>query len=154
MEEADSTRIAPNLNVELQNGQVVRVTVAYDLEAKDLVVLTPARSIDCQELPLSADTARLGQLVMLLGFADIGGAVDSLSASPGYVVNVTPEFEADFIVAATSNFGGSGSPVLDAQGQVIGMMGGLMAFKQDTDGNYIFDYTPTMWAIDVVSHLR
>ena len=154
VEESGSTRIAPNLNVELQNGQVVRVTVAYDLEAKDLVVLTPARSIDCQELPLSDDTARLGQLVMLLGFPDIGGAVDSLSASPGHVVNVSSGFRSDFLVAATSNFGGSGSPVLDDQGQVIGMVGGLSAFRQDSDENYIFDYTPTVWAIDVVSHLR
>ena len=125
VEELDSTRIAPNLNIELQNGQVVRVTVAYDLEAKDLVVLRPARSIDCQELPLSDDTARLGQLVMLLGFPEIGGAVDSLSASPGYVVNVAGEFTADFLVAATSNFGGSGSPVLDDQGQVIVWSGGF-----------------------------
>ena len=99
---------------------MVRVTVAYDLEAKDLVVLTPARSIDCQELPLSDNTARLGQLVMLLGFPDIGGAVDSLSASLGHVVNVSSAFRSDFLVAATSNFGGSGSPVLDDQGQVIG----------------------------------
>ena len=119
-----------------------------------MVVLTPARSIDCQELPLSDDTARLGQLVLLLGFPDIGGTDDSLSATPGYVVNVDPVFNSDFLLAATSNFGSSGSPVLDAQGQVVGMVGGMNAFKMDNDGNYIFDYTPTVWAIDVVSHLR
>ena len=84
------------LSVELQSGQVVAVTVRYDLEAKDLVVLTPTRSIDCQELPLSDDTARLGQLVLLLGFPDIGGADDSLSATPGYVVNVDVAFKPDF----------------------------------------------------------
>ena len=124
VEELDGGTIAPNLNVELQSGQVVRVTVAYDLQAKDLVLLTPARSIDCQELPMSDDPARLGQLVLLLGFPDLGGVIDSLSATPGYVVNVGQNFTADFHLAATSNFGSSGSPVLDAQGQVVGMVGG------------------------------
>ena len=154
VEEVDSDRIARNLSVELQSGQVVAVTVRYDLEAKDLVVLTPTRSIDCQELPLSDDTARLGQLVLLLGFPDIGGADDSLSATPGYVVNVDVAFKPDFLIAATSNFGSSGSPVLDGRGQVVAMVGGVRAFKKDTDGNFIFAYSPTVWAIDVVSHLR
>ena len=33
-------------------------------------------------------------------------------------------------------------------------VGGIKAFKQDDDGNYIFDYAPIVWAIDVASHLR
>ncbi len=156
VEEFDSARIARNLNVELQSGQVVRVNVDYDLEAKDLVVLTPTRSIDCQELSLSEGTARLGQLVLLLGFPDIGGADGSLSATPGYVVNeeLDPVLTGDFLLTATSNYGSSGSPVLDAQGQVVGMVGGNLAFEMDDDGNYIFDYTPVVWAIDVVRHLQ
>lgn len=156
VEELTSDKVARNLNVELQSGQVVRVTVDYDLEAKDLIVLTPTRSIDCQELPLSDDTARLGQLVLLLGFPDIGAAEDSLSATPGYVVNeeLDTALTGDFLLAATSNFGSSGSPVLDTQGQVIGMVGGSLAFETDDDGNYIFDYTPVVWAIDVVRHLQ
>ena len=155
VEELNSDRIAGNLTVELQSGQVVRVTVDYDLEAVDLIVLTPTRSIDCQELLLSDELVRLGQFVLLLGFPDFGtDPDDSLSVAPGYVINTTGEFEAAFLVAGTINYGSSGSPILDTQGRVVGMAGGRWAFSMDDEGNYIHDYSPLIWGIDVATHLR
>ena len=154
VEELDSDRLMSNLIVELQDGQVVRVTVSYDLKAKDLVVLRPTRSIQCTELPLSKDTVRLGQLVLLLGFPDFGAVEDSLSITPGYIVNVEGTEGVDFLVMGTTTYGSSGSPILNTQGDVIGMAGGRWAFETDDDGNYIHDYTPLIYGYDVAKHLQ
>ena len=155
MEDLESGNLESNLSVELPSGQVVGVTVGYDLKSKDLIVLNPVRSIDCQELPLSDEPVRLGQRVLVLGFPDFATIpIDSLSISPGYVVNTDGGWEADFLVVGTIAFGSSSSPLLDTQGRVIGMVGGNWGFRLDGDGNYIFDYTPLLYAVDVVRHLR
>ena len=132
----------------------MRVTVSYDLKAKDLIVLRPTRSIECQELPLSDDEVRLGQLVLLLGFPDFGAAEDSLSMTSAYVVNVHGTLTTDFLLTGTINFGSSGSPMLNIQGEVIGMVGGSWAFETDDEGNYIHDYTPLIYGYDVAKHLQ
>ena len=154
VEELDSGRLLSNLIVELQDGQVVRVTVSYDLKAKDLVVLRPTRSIECTELPLSDDTVRLGQLVLILGFPDFFAQEDSISITPGYVVNVEGTFGADFLLTGTISYGSSGSPILNTQGEIIGMVGGQWGFESDEDNNAIFTYTPMMYGYDVAKHLQ
>ena len=37
----------------------------------------------------------------------------------------------------------------NAQGEVIGMVGGNLAFEMDKDGGYIFEYTPIAYGYDV-----
>ena len=154
VEELDSDRLMSNLIVELQDGQVVRVTVSYDLKAKDLVVLRPTRSLNCQELPLTTDPVQLGQLVLLLGFPDFGAVEDSLSITPGYIVNVEGTEGVDFLVMGTITYGSSGSPILTTQGEVIGLVGGSWGFKVDDEGNYIYNYTPLIYGYDVAKHLQ
>ena len=154
LEELDSDRLMSNLIVELQDGQVVRVTVSYDLKAKDLVVLRPTRSLNCQELPLTTDPVQLGQLVLLLGFPDFGAVEDSLSITPGYIVNVEGTEGVDFLVMGTITYGSSGSPILTTQGEVIGLVGGSWGFKVDDEGNYIYNYTPLIYGYDVAKHLQ
>ena len=151
--ENDSGNVMSNLIVELQDGQVVRVNVSYDLEAKDLVVLRPTRSIECQELPLSDDTARLGQLVLILGFPDFWSS-NHLSITPGHVANIDGTSLSDFLVMGTINYGSSGSPVLNVEGEVVGMVGGSLGYETDDDGNYIFDYSPIIFVYDVAKHLQ
>ena len=117
--------------------------------------MRPVRDLDCLELPVAGETARLGQQILMLGFPDLSGADGSLSATPGYVVNQDLGLATgDFIIAGTSNSGGSGSPILNAQGEVVGMVGGGLAFETDAEGEYTFDYTPVVWAVDVGKHLR
>ena len=140
--------------VELQDGQVVSVSPSYDLKAKDLLVLRPTRSIDCQELPLSNDDVRLGQLVLLIGFPDFGAEEDSISITPAHVVNLQGTFGVDFLLTGTINFGSSGSPILNTQGEVVGMAGGTWAFEVDDEGNYIHNYTPLIHGYDVAKHLQ
>ena len=154
VEELDSDRLMSNLIVELQDGQVVRVTVSYDLKAKDLVVLRPTRSLNCQELPLTTDPVQLGQLVLLLGFPDFGAVEDSLSITPGYIVNVEGTEGVDFLVMGTITYGSSGSPILTTQGEVIGLVGGSWAFEVDDNDNFIHDYTPLLYGYDVAKHLQ
>ena len=141
--------------IELQTGQTVRVSVEYDLKAKDLLVLTPERSIDCQELPLADAAYRLGQSVLVLGFSDVQGDEDTLTVATGHVMARRDTMSTgDFVLATVSNYGGSGGPVLNTQGEVVGMVGGGLAFRLDDEGDYIFDYSPVVWAVDVVTHLR
>ena len=128
VEELDSDRLLSNLIIELQDGQVVRVTVSYDLKAKDLVVLRPSRSLECQELPLSDDIVRLGQLVLVLGFPDFWPD-ESLSITSGHIVNVQGTDRSDFLLTGTIAHGSSGSPILNTQGEVIGMVGGKLGFR-------------------------
>ena len=154
VEELDSDRLLSNLIVELQDGQVMRVTVSYDLKAKDLVVLRPNRSLECQELPLSDEEVRLGQLVLILGFPDFVAEEDSLSITPGHIVNVEGTFGVDFLLTGTISWGSSGSPILNTQGQVVGMVGGSWGFESDEDNNPIFTYTPMMYGYDVAKHLQ
>ena len=153
VEERDSDRLMSNLIAELQDGQVVRVSVSYDLKAKDLIVLRPTRSIECQELPLSDDTARLGQLVLILGFPNFWSSND-LSITPGHVANVNGTSLSDFLVMGTINYGSSGSPVLNVEGEVVGMVGGSLGYETDDDGNYIHDYSPITYAYDIAKHLQ
>ncbi len=154
VEELDSDRLMSNLIVELQDGQVVRVTVSYDLKAKDLIVLRPTRSIECTELRLSNDAVRLGQLVLLLGFPDFGAVEGSLSISSGYIANVEGTEGVDFLVMGTITYGSSGSPILTTQGEVIGLVGGTWAFEMDDNDNFIHDYTSLLYGYDVAKHLQ
>ena len=119
-----------------------------------LVVLRPSRSLSCKELPLTTDPVQLGQLVMVMGFPDLGAVEDSLSFTPGYIVNVEGTEGVDFLVMGTISYGSSGSPILTTQGEVIGMVGGSWAFETDEDDNFIHDYTPLMYGYDVAKHLQ
>ena len=151
--EAGSDTLISPISIERQGGQVMRVTVSYDLKAKDLVVLRPSRTIECNELPLTAEPVRLGQLVLLLGFPDFAVG-NSLSVLPGHIVNVEGTFASDFLVSATVYYGSSGSPVLNTEGQVIGMIGGKWSYELDTDGEYFRFYSPLAYAYEVAKHLR
>ena len=154
LEERDSDTLLSNLIVELQDGQVVRVTVSYDLKAKDLIVLRPTRSLECRELPLSDDEVQLGQLVLVLGFPDFVSGEDSLSIATGHVVNVQGGGAADFFLTGTTYYGNSGSPILNTQGEVVGMLGGRWGFESDEDNNRIFTYSPLLYGYDVAKHLQ
>ena len=143
-----------NLIAELQDGQVVRVTVSYDLKAKDLVVLRPSRSLECTELPLSDDEVRLGQLVLAIGFPDFLAEEDSLSITPGHIINVNGTFGSDFLLTGTTNYGSSGSPILNVQGEVTGMVGGRWRYLFDENDDYLHGYTTVIYGYDVAKHLR
>ena len=154
VEELDSDRLMSNLIFELQDGQVVQASVSYDLKAKDLVVLRPIRSVNCQELPLSDSSAQLGQLVLLVGFPAISAAEDALFAIPGHVIAMDTGGRSDFLLMAPTHYGISGSPILNTQGEIIGLVGGKWIYETDDDGNYISTYSPISYGFDVVKHLQ
>ena len=114
----------------------------------------PTRSIQCQELPLADDTAQLGQLVLLVGFPAFTDKEDALVAIPGHIITLAPGETSDFLLLAPTTYGISGSPVLNTQGEIIGMVGGRWLFEIDEDGNYISAYTPVSYGYDVAKHLQ
>ncbi len=121
------------------------------------MVLRPIRPItDCRELPISAASPRLGESVLVMGFPDLELDVTTLSAFPGHVVNA--EFRdssglVDYLVFAFVTAGSSGGPILNTDGEVVGLVRGHWTVGKDDDGNWIWlNYLVTV--IDVAKHLR
>ena len=137
----------------LQSGQVVPAEVEYELEDKDLAVLRPIRAItDCQELPLAANSPRLGQAVMTLGYPTLHNKSE-IAAVPGVVVNTDPTSSMDFLIFGLAINGSSGGPIVNTDGEVVGLVWGTWAYERDDEGKWIFvDYLVA--AVDLTKHLR
>ena len=152
--EVESTNdLHPRVDVHLQSGQVVAYEVEYVVEAKDLAILRPIRPIECQELPLSTSPPRPGQAVMMVGHPDLHDN-SGLAAVPSHIINTdSTGFATDFLMVGFATFGSSGGPIVNTDGQVIGMAGGAYAVEQDDEGNWIY-LNFLVWGVDVSKHLR
>ena len=96
-----------------------------------------------------------GRTVILVGLGNyfLGDPLET-AVVPGNVIVVGASGGAtDFLMHAYTAFGGSGSPVLNAEGLVVGMAGGRFATTQDDEGEFIHD-SNLVWGVDVTKHLR
>ena len=153
MEVEQSSELHDRASVELQSGQVVPYELQDDIASKDLVVLRATRAVNCQELTLSDVSVRMGEAVLIMGYPGLHDN-SGLAAAPAHVINAdATDFSADFLLHGYSHYGTSGGPIVNADGQLVGMLGGSFAVEKDADGNWIFnDYLN--WAVDVAKHLR
>ena len=139
-------------DVTLPSGQVVKATLDYELAAKDIAILKPNRAVDCRELEFSDASLMLGQTVIIVGDSSL--SIDSpLTASPGHIINVGTDTTVDFVVLGFVSAGGSGSPVLDVDGNVIGLVWGQWTHSLDYEGQWVFS-DQLVAAIHVAKHLR
>ena len=56
----------------------------------------------------------------------------------------------DFLVLSSITYGGSGSVIVNTDGEVVGLAGGRYAVDRDDAGEWIH----MAWAVDVSKHLR
>ena len=149
----DSTNLDDRIDIHVHSGQVIRYEVDYEVEAKDFVVLRPTRPIECQELSFTPDPPRPGQAVLLAGYPDLH-ADSGFSAMPAHIINTdaTP-WATDYLVFGFATHGGSGPPIVDLDGLVVGMNIGRWAVDLDAEENWIYlDYVIAV--VDVAKHLR
>ena len=157
VEEYDSENIARGLAAELPSGQVVTLRVDYEVISKDLVVLEPVRAIRCKQLNLHEGSLSLGQQLIMVGFPDYYyGDEATLTAIPIHVINVdVPEYlEADFLVLVPTHIGHSGSPMLNDEGEVVGMLVAALPYEFFDENNADFGYIPVAMGVEVAKHLR
>ena len=150
-----SDTLHSTVSVYLRDGQVVSYTVRQDIEAKDLVVLEPSRPLQCSELQIASRAPRPGETVILVGLGHyFTGDPLETAVVPGNVIVVGASGgAADFLMHAYTAFGGSGSPVLNTEGLVVGMAGGREATTLEDEGEFIHD-SNLVWGVDVTKHLR
>ena len=105
-------------------------------------------------MPISKSELRLGESVAILGHPDLH-ARSGFSAIPAHVINTDPTgYATDFLMLGFSTEGGSGGPIVNGKGQVIGMSVGWFAVDwDDEEDSWIYlKYLAT--GIDVAKHLR
>jgi tetratricopeptide (TPR) repeat protein/S1-C subfamily serine protease len=122
------TELADNVSIELYGkfltGQYIKLypaTVIHRTDAEDpadVAVLTVANlPEDIQVLPLGVPKHKLGQFVRMIGNPDHQGR--------GWYVSegtITHKYSNNLYLSARSGPGGSGSPVLNDENQVVGML--------------------------------
>ena len=145
---------SPQVDVKLWDGGTVPFRVEYTVESKDMAVLTPVREFECHELPLAGEPPRLGQPVMMVGYLPrLSSGARGLVSVPSHVINVDVDGITDFLLFGFTASGASGGPVVNGDGEVVGMARGRWAVDRDSEGEWIYvDYLVS--TVDVERHLR
>ena len=152
MEIGASDELHDDATITLRSGQVVKAGVEYDVDDKDFVVLRPIRDVSCQPLVLASESAQSGTAVTIIGFSDLNSE-NSVAVTPGHVVNTETGARVDFLLFGLLALGGSGSPVMNANGEVVGLVWGNWALERDADGKWIYlDYLVA--GVDIAKHLQ
>ncbi len=139
-------------SITFRDGQVIQARVNYELADKDLALLKPTRSVNCQTLPMASRPLQVGEAVLIVGFSDFGSD-SNLSAVPGHVINVDTGSTLDFLVLGLVTQGGSGSPIINTDGEVVGPVWGSWAYTLDAAGNWIYEDF-VVAGIDAAKHLK
>ena len=155
LQETERSQPSRQAQIFLHNGQVVSATLQYDVPAKDIAVLQTDRQINCNQLPLSATPLKLGQPTLIVGPIGYGVDTTSIMISPGNVINFSPNSstDVDFLTSGLAFTGSSGSPIIDTNGKVIGMIVGTWKIPTDDAGNYIA-LPNVAAAVEISRHLR
>jgi hypothetical protein len=112
---------------------LARVTVEHDDPARDLAVLRVPKLAGVE---LGLDVAHgapvIGQAVFVLGYPYVSGSEPELTAERGEITNPSRRLGAETYIQTNANInpGNSGGPVLDACGQLVGV---VVARSNSTD---------------------
>lgn len=112
---------------------LARVTIEHDDPARDLAVLRVPKLAGVE---LGLDVAHgapvIGQAVFVLGYPYVSGSDPELTAERGEITNPSRRLGTDTYIQTNANInpGNSGGPVLDACGQLVGV---VVARSNSTD---------------------
>ena len=138
------------IEVQTSDGKIANYNLDYDVETADIAVLRPVRDTTCREL--STASARLGEQVLSIGFPEIAGQ-DIITAIPQQVIRLNINRYVDLLMFGVTGTGGSGSPIINADGHLVGMVTGNYPITKDDQGNWVYlDYLVT--GTDITKHLR
>ena len=155
VEEAPDGSLFARVSVHVPSGQVVSYNVADEFgENEDIVLLKPTRTVQCSEVKLASTGPRAGDLVMSVGYARLYEGSDIVTTPAHVIESPQPAIDSTFILVGFSSEGGSGSPLFNLDGQLVGMVGGKFGIHTDERGNYKFDESQVIWAVDVLRFLR
>ncbi len=107
------------------NDRRVRLVLVRRDPSADLAALRPQSALAVQPFRLRATSATQGEAATIVGFPIpdvLGFSAPTIVHGPVQGSDVTPGGIPGFIVAAPAGPGDSGGPVLDNQGQVIGVV--------------------------------
>ena len=138
------------IEVQTSDGKIANYNLDYDVETADIAVLKPVRDTTCRELPTAS--ARLGEQVLSIGFPDIAG-LDNITVVSQQVIRLNVNRSVDLLMFGVTGTGGSGSPIINADGHLVGMVTGKYPITKDDQGNWVYlDYLVV--GTDITKHLR
>jgi len=118
-------------------GEEIPATVVASDELNDIALLSvrdPARLPAA--LPLACTTAQLGSSVFTIGFprVDVMGTTPKLSLGIISGVNGLYDDPASYQISVTVQPGNSGGPLLNMQGEVVGLITSMLGTIESADG--------------------
>lgn len=112
---------------------LARVTIEHDDPARDLAVLRVPKLAGVElGLDVAHSAPVIGQAVFVLGYPYVSGSEPELTAERGEITNPSRRLGTETYIQTNANInpGNSGGPVLDACGQLVGV---VVARSNSTD---------------------
>ena len=103
---------------------------------------------------MSTSELRAGQAVLILGYPELHDN-SGLVATPGHVINTdATDLRTDFLMLGFSYWGGSGGPIVNTNGQVVGMVIGRYTVEWDSEADEWIYLNYLVAGTNVAKHLR